>query len=294
MITDYPKILDQLGLGPPVALAGVSGGCIADARVARFEDGTEVFVKTHAGYQDMFQREAEGLRALAEAQAIRIPGVLAVDSQALALEMIRPAPRRTGFAESFGVQFALLHQFRGPACGFAQDNYIGATPQRNDPVTGRWQSAQDDTGQDWPEFFIERRLRFQADLAAERGYGHDLKRLLDKAESTLYELLRSAIEPPVILHGDLWSGNVIVDDRGEACLIDPAVYFGHREADLAMTRLFGGFEPAFYRAYDEALPLPPGYRERLPLYQLYHVINHLNLFGGGYGEQARRILKAFV
>ena len=294
MTADYPKILDQLGLGSPVSLTGISGGCIADARVARFEDGTEVFVKTHAGYQDMFQREAEGLRALAEAQAIRIPDVLAVNSSALVLEMIRPASRKTGFAESFGQRFARLHQFRGPACGFEHDNYIGATQQRNDPVKERWQSAKDDTGLDWPEFFIERRLRFQAELAAERGYGHDLTRLLDRAESTLDELLRSAIEPPVILHGDLWSGNVIVDDRGEACLIDPAVYFGHREADLAMTRLFGGFEPAFYRAYDEALPLAPGYRERLPMYQLYHVINHLNLFGGGYGEQARRILQAYT
>ena len=294
MTADYPKILDQLGLGSPVSLTGISGGCIADARVARFEDGTEVFVKTHAGYQDMFQREAEGLRALAEAQAIRIPGVLAVNSSALVLEMIRPAPRKAGFAESFGQRFARLHQFRGPACGFEHDNYIGATQQRNDPVKERWQSAKDDTGLDWPEFFIERRLRFQAELAAERGYGHDLTRLLDRAESTLDELLRSAIEPPVILHGDLCSGNVIVDDRGEACLIDPAVYFGHREADLAMTRLFGGFEPAFYRAYDEALPLAPGYRERLPMYQLYHVINHLNLFGGGYGEQARRILLAYT
>lgn len=293
MIADYPPILDQLGLGPPDSLTRIGGGCISDARIARFKDGSQVFVKTHAGVPDMFQREAEGLRALAEAKAIRIPAVLAVDSQALVLEMISPAPRKTGFAESFGRQFAILHQFHGPACGFAHDNFIGATPQPNGPVSGSWATACDESGQDWPDFFVERRLRFQTTLAAERGHGHELMRLLDKAERNIRALLKGAIEPPVILHGDLWSGNVIVDDRGEACLIDPASYFGHREADLAMTRLFGGFEPAFYQAYSEVLPPAPGHRERLPIYQLYHVINHLNLFGGGYGNQAKRIFRGY-
>ena len=104
----------------------------------------------------------------------------------------------------------------------------------------------------------------------------------------------SAIEVPGILHGDLWGGNYIVDDRGEACLIDPAVYYGHREADLAMTRLFGGFEPSFYEAYAEASPLAAGHEDRLPIYQLYHVLNHLNLFGSGYFEQAKRILQRYA
>jgi len=118
--------------------------------------------------------------------------------------------------------------------------------------------------------------------------------LLDRAEARVHELLDSATEPPVILHGDLWGGNYIVDDHGQACLIDPAVYFGHREADLAMTRLFGGFDRAFYSAYDEALPLLPGHEERLPIYQLYHVLNHYNLFGGGYYDQSRRILMRYA
>jgi len=107
-------------------------------------------------------------------------------------------------------------------------------------------------------------------------------------------MLEAAVEPPVLLHGDLWGGNYIVDERGEACLIDPAAYFGHREADLAMTRLFGGFEPAFHAAYQEAAPLPAGHQERLPLYQLYHLLNHFNLFGGGYYQQCRRILRRFA
>jgi len=294
MNTDYPPILDQLGLGPPVRLTGVGGGCIAEAKFASFEDGSEVFVKTLAGQRDLFLREAEGLRALAQANAVRVPKVLAVDTRGLVLELIRSAHKRPDYAESFGRNFARMHEFRGKACGFAHDNYIGANVQRNDPVGGPWDEAQDPAGSNWAEFFIERRLRFQADLAAEQGFGSELQELLDRAQPRIEELLNSALEAPSILHGDLWSGNAIVDERGEACLIDPAVYFGHREADLAMTRLFGGFEPDFYQAYDEALPLSPGHQERLPIYQLYHVMNHLNLFGGGYFDQSLRILRTYA
>jgi fructosamine-3-kinase len=127
-------------------------------------------------------------------------------------------------------------------------------------------------------------------MAARNGYGSELEDLLHRAEPRIVELLCAAIEKPSLLHGDLWSGNFIVDEHGEACLIDPAVYYGHREADLAMTRLFGGFDPTFYAAYAEVSPLAPGHEARLAVYQLYHVLNHLNLFGGGYFEQSKRIL----
>jgi protein-ribulosamine 3-kinase len=143
-------------------------------------------------------------------------------------------------------------------------------------------------------FFHQRLLRWQLNLAAARPRGDELARLLDRAESRIVELLAGTVEPPSILHGDLWGGNYIVDERGEPCLIDPAVYYGHREADLAMTRLFGGFDRAFYAAYDEAAPLAPGHEDRLPIYQLYHVLNHFNLFGGGYWEQSRRILGRYA
>jgi len=289
----YPSILDALGRGAPVGLRSLGGGCIADAAVAEFADGSRVFVKRAAGQPGMFAAEAGGLRALAEAGAIRVPRVLAVSEEALALEMIEAAPRRRGFFEDFGRRFAALHQHRGRACGFADDNFIGSTPQPNQPLDGPWERAAGEDGRGWPEFFLERRLRFQVGLAVRRG-GDDLARLLDRAEARVYELLGSATEPPVLLHGDLWGGNYIVDERGEACLIDPAVYFGHREADLAMTRLFGGFDRAFYAAYDEALPLPAGHEERLAIYQLYHVLNHFNLFGGGYHEQSRRILMRYA
>jgi len=293
MLRDYPPILDELGRGAPIALKGLGGGCIADAAVAEFADGSRVFVKRVAGAPGMFESEAAGLRALAASGAIRVPQVLAVSGDALVLEMIQAGPRRPDFFEDFGRRFAALHRHRGKTCGFAHDNFIGATPQPNEPLDGSWESAGEDDGSGWPAFFLERRLRFQVRLAAERG-GEELARLLDRAEYRIVDLLGSALEPPVILHGDLWGGNYIVDEAGEACLIDPAVYYGHREADLAMTRLFGGFDRSFYAAYAEAAPLAAGHSERLPTYQLYHVLNHFNLFGGGYYDQSQRILKRYA
>ena len=292
-VRDYPSLLDTLGRGAPVALQGVTGGCIADARIVGFADGSSVFVKSGAG---AFREEAAGLQELAAADAIRVPRVLAVDGDALVLERIESAPAREAFFETFGRRFARLHEYRGRACGFAADNTIGATPQPNAPLGADWNNFPDAPGDgaDWPEFFLERRLRFQVRLAAQNGHGNALAHLLDRAERVVLELLAAAPEPPSLLHGDLWSGNFITDERGEPCLIDPAVYYGHREADLAMTRLFGGFAPAFYAAYAEALPLAPGHAERLPLYQLYHLLNHLNLFGGGYYAQSERILRRFA
>ena len=261
----------------------MSGGCIADAAVAEFADGSRAFVKRSAGNPDMFQREAEGLRALSAASALRVPEVLAADESALVLECIEAAPRRSGFAATFGRRFACLHRCEGNQFGFEHDNYLGLTPQINTPMSD-----------DWAAFFLEKRLWFQVHLAGSKGRAGDLERLLERAESRIDDLLSTVQEPPSLLHGDLWSGNFIVDDRGEACLIDPAVYYGHREADLAMTRLFGGFEPAFYAAYEEEWPLEPGHEERLLIYQLYHLLNHLNLFGGGYYDQSRRILARFA
>lgn len=291
----YPAILDRLERGAPLELSPVGGGCIADSQIATFADGSSVFVKSSASAPDMFPREAEGLAALAEAGAIPVPQVLAVDSEALVLEHIRQASRKPGFFESFGRDFARLHRFHGPACGFRHDNYIGSTRQLNQPLHGAWQAKPDPgDGSDWPEFFIERRLRFQAQLAVERGHGKDLLQLLDRAEARFNELLCAAIEAPGILHGDLWGGNFIVNENGGACLVDPAVYFGHREADLAMTRLFGGFEPVFYEAYNDERPLVAGHGERLPIYQLYHLLNHLNLFGSGYYRQCENILQRYA
>ncbi len=290
----YPSILDQLDRGAPVSLTSLGGGCIADAAVATFSDGSRVFIKRSAVGASMFEREAEGLRALADARAIRIPGVLAVSAEALVLEFIEQGKKSGDFFADFGRRFASLHRCRAPLCGFAHDNFIGSTPQANTPVHGAWKKTGEGSGEDWPEFFIERRLRFQTELAAENGHGDDLTKLLDKAGAFIGNLLAAAIEPPSLLHGDLWSGNYLVDKHGEACLIDPAVYFGHREADLAMTRLFGGFSADFYQSYEVAFPLANGWPDRLPIYQLYHLLNHLNLFGSAYYGRCHDILRSLA
>lgn len=298
MTVAYPPILDELGRGPPVRLSPVGGGCIADARIAVFSDGSAVFVKMLKGLTGMFECEASGLRALAAAGAIRVPQVLAVDRDALVLELIHEGSKAQGFFESFGRAFAHLHARSGPTFGFPHDNFIGATPQKNRPLAGSWDDLtsgqrKPDDGSAWPEFFLERRLWFQVRLAVGRGGGDELERCLARSENRIAELLGEAVEPPSLLHGDLWGGNYMVDEQGEACLIDPAVYYGHREADLAMTRLFGGFAPAFYEAYENVSPLQPGHQQRLPIYQLYHLLNHFNLFGRAYYSQCLRILQRY-
>ena len=298
MIPDYPGLLNELGRGPPLDLRPVSGGCIADARIAIFGDGSRVFVKSAPDSERMFRLEAEDLRTLAATETIRVPEMLAIGGDALVLEFIESGRGKPGFFESFGRRFARLHQHHGPAFGFPHDNFIGTTPQHNEPLGGCWEDVakrqkERENGASWAEFFLERRLRFQARLASERRRGHELLSLLDRAEGRILELLGGAPEPPSLLHGDLWGGNFMVDEKGEPCLIDPAAYFGHREADLAMTRLFGGFDARFYNAYQEAAPLAPGHEDRLPLYQLYHLLNHLNLFGQSYYGQCLRILQRY-
>ena len=280
-----PAVLGKLGRGDPINLQPVGGGCIAQAQIATFSDGYRVFIKSAEGLPGMFACEAQGLSELSAAGAIRIPEVLAVSDNELVLEAIVSAPKRPDFFEVFGRQFARLHRHHGTIFGFENDNFIGSTVQQNSPIGA---------GDDWPGFFFEKRLRFQAELADRNGHGSEMLRLLERGELHILELLAAAPEPPSLLHGDLWGGNYMVDDHGLPCLIDPAVYFGHREADLAMTRLFGGFTPEFYAAYDEAWPLEPGHADRLPLYQLYHLLNHLNLFGSAYYPQCRQILSSYA
>ncbi len=293
----FPVELEQLGRGAPLSLRACGGGCIASAAIAQFADGSRVFVKsiepgnnTSVG-PDVFAREAEGLQVLTAAGSLRIPAVLACGSHALVLELIETGTPGPEFFSAFGRALAELHEHRGGACGFVHDNYLGASPQPNQPVRGPWQDTPAGDGSDWPEFFMQRRLRYQVALACARGAGDELLVLLDRAEQAIRQRLQAAQEPPSLLHGDLWSGNFMVDEQGRACLIDPAVYYGHRESDLAMTRLFGGFDPTFYQAYAERLPLAAGHEQRLPVYQLYHVLNHFNLFGSAYYGQACQLLR---
>ncbi len=263
-----------------VAARPLSGGDIASAFRLELADGRQLFYKTAAGA--MFPAEARGLRELGRAGALRVPAVVAVADDFLALEAIRPGRRGPGFFEDFGRRFALLHRHSRSQFGFDEDNVIGATPQPN-PSEPAGPGV-------WAAWYWEHRLRFQLELAERRGRAsRSLSRAMARLEPRVEALLAGTDEPPSLLHGDLWGGNYLVGERGEPVLIDPAVYYGHREADLGMTLLFGGFEPSFYRAYQRAWPLVEGWRRRVPIYQLYHVLNHLNLFGGGYGQQAESL-----
>ncbi len=253
------------------------GGDIAQASLLDLSDGRQLFYKTAEGA--MFPAEAQGLRALSQAGCIRVPSVIAVADDFLALEAIRTAARGPGFFEDFGRQLARLHRHSAPCFGFDGDNFIGATPQPNPRVPAG-------PGV-WATWYWEHRLLFQLRLAERSGRAsRSLCRTMAALEAHVPALLAGTDEPPSLLHGDLWAGNYLVDDRGAPVLIDPAVHWGHREAELGMTLLFGGFGPGFYAAYEREWPLPRGWRQRVPLYQLYHLLNHLNLFGGGYAHQA--------
>jgi fructosamine-3-kinase len=266
----------------------VSGGCINDAETVTTQSGRTFFIKTNCNsLKDMFIREANGLRELAKANIIRVPKVLYADEDFLIIENILPQNRNKLFWEIFGRNFARLHNFKSNRYGFYEDNYIGSTPQLN--IVSRTESL------DWTEFYFNKRLLYQYNLAEKNGYaGEELQRAFSQLENKIYLVLKDSNAIPSLLHGDLWSGNYITDETGNACLIDPAVYYGHREADLAMTKLFGGFDNRFYSAYNEEYPLDNGYEYRENIYKLYHVLNHLNLFGTAYYQQALSLIKYYL
>ncbi len=260
----------------------VHGGSINECH--RWETGRgAVFVKlATARMRPMLEAEAQGLEALAEAHAVRVPRVLAVGEAAgsayLALEWIDFAPASSAAEARLGEQLARQHRVAAQAFGWHRDNTIGSTPQQND-----WSD-------DWVTFFRERRLREQLALAERRGYVGKLQQRGAQLLERMPELFASHRPTPSLLHGDLWGGNWAADANGAPVIFDPAVYHGDREADLAMTRLFGGFGSRFYHAYEAAWPLDAGAPVRVALYNLYHVLNHLNLFGGGYGRQAESMI----
>ncbi len=263
----------------------VGGGCIAETRIVTLESGRKLFVKTYGGRPRMYTCEANGLREIASAMVIRTPEVILVTDQLLVLEHIQPSTRNADFMPDFGRRFAELHRHTTQNFGFREDNFIGTTPQLNTPALPC----------DWAHFFWEYRLLYQYRLVEQHGLARqELTDLFLKLEAAIGPLLGTVDEPPALLHGDLWSGNYMTGPDGYVCLIDPAVYYGHREADLAMTRLFGNFGDSFYDAYREAYPLASGWRRRLPVYQLYHMLNHLNLFGGGYYSQCVQLLRDCV
>jgi fructosamine-3-kinase len=234
----------------------------------------------------MFAAEARGLAWLAQARALKIPSVLAVSAERgaefLALELVRSGTRRPRFDEELGRGLAALHACAAPRFGLDHDNFIGSLSQSNSSHAT------------WAEFFRVERLEPQIALAKASGRaGSSLLRAFERLFGRLDELVGPA-EPPARLHGDLWGGNLHVDETGAPCLIDPAVYGGHREVDLAMMRLFGGFGERVFSAYAEAFPLAAGDAERVPLYQLYPLLVHVNLFGGGYARSVEAVVARYV
>lgn len=258
----------------------VGGGCINSAYVV--EDGRQrYFVKTNTPDKAaMFAAEAAGLQAILASRTLRAPQPIChgvADGHAyLVLEFIEMGNGGGRSAALLGEQLAAMHRVTASRYGWDIDNTIGATPQIN-----TWRD-------DWIRFFGEQRLRFQIDLAARNGYPLQAKgeMLLDR----LPDFFSAYQAQPALLHGDLWGGNWGEDPQGKPVIFDPALYYGDRETDLAMTELFGGFPPPFHAAYAAAYPLDAGYATRKDLYNLYHILNHFNLFGGGYGGQAARLI----
>jgi fructosamine-3-kinase len=239
------------------------------------------FVKVNqAGCLPMFDAEVDALRALAATHSVRVPQPIVsgiVAGQAfLVLEHLEL--RGGGDAALLGEQLAQLHRMPHPRFGWAHDNWIGSTPQRN-----AWQH-------DWIAFWREQRLGFQLELAAQNGYSGALLRDGETLLARFDALFDGYTPVPSLLHGDLWGGNhgYLVD--ATPVVFDPALYVGDRECDLAMSELFGGFAPDFYAAYRASWPLHAGYAVRKTLYNLYHILNHANLFGGGYAAQAARMI----
>ena len=264
----------------------VSGGSINECYLWPAAAGP-MFVKlAPPEARAMLAAEAAGLAELERSHTVRVPRVLAGGhtqcAAFLALEWIETGAAGPECEARLGRQLAALHGVTAPRFGWVRDNTIGRTPQVNT------------ASEDWAEFFRERRLRPQLQMAAAHGFA-DLPAAAGERLLESVPVLLAAHRPAAsLLHGDLWGGNWLASASGEPVLIDPAVYYGDRETDLAMTRLFGGFGERFYQAYQTAAPLAPAWEARAELYNLYHVLNHANLFGGGYARQARAMIERLL
>ncbi len=294
-IPHYPSLATALTklFGNSVAIQRtdrLSGGDINKAYGITLNTGDHIFMKANEkSNAAFFTAEAAGLMAIARTNTVATPKILCtgtddgeyVGYSFLLLEYVNSASRRADYWETFARELAAMHKANTPArFGFHQDNFIGATAQKNTPTDS------------WCAFFRDCRLAPQFRAADKYFTAEDRARnqkLLDHLDDFLVEP-----EYPSLLHGDLWSGNVMCGADGKAMLIDPACYVGHREADLAMTELFGGFPPKFYEAYREAAPLQPGYETRRDLYNLYQLLNHLNLFGSAYLHPVLSIIGEYV
>jgi fructosamine-3-kinase len=262
----------------------VGGGCINSAFKVT-DNGLSYFIKTNnAGYAYMFEAEAEALREMAASKTVRVPEPVCYGEYGDQCYVVMEYLELGGSADmvSFGRKLAEMHRVTTGRFGWHIDNTIGSTPQPN---------TQSD---DWVEFWRQQRLGFQLETAARNGYSGELLRLGERLLADMPVLFVNHDPQPSMLHGDLWGGNYGALRDGTPVIFDPAFYYGDREADLAMTTLFGGFGGRFYAAYNEAWPLDQGYEIRKTFYNIYHIINHLNMFGGGYHGQAISMLKSVL
>ena len=281
----HPEVTNWLlenNRGEISSSAPVGGGCIHQALLLQTSTNERYFLKQNfETTADMFEKEARGLNTLRISGGPGVPKVFLVGKAYLLLEDLQASSPCEDFWQLFGRQLALIHNQVNEAYGFQEDNYIGANPQQN-----TWM----ENGHD---FFRERRLKPQIQLTHRQSFltAKDI-RMLEELLVKLTDLVPE--QPASLIHGDLWSGNLMTDKEGKPAIIDPAVHYGWAEADLAMTDLFGRFPDSFYDAYIEVRPLEPGYRSRYPIYNLYHLLNHLNLFGGGYLSQVRQIISRYA
>lgn len=260
----------------------LSGGDINDVFLMETSNGKLVIkVNSASDFPGMFEAEKEGLEALRNTHTINIPKVLLTggfkDVAHLVLEYIPYGPEKENFWEDFGKKMAILHQNTNKNFGFNNSNYIGSLPQPN-----KWCTSAS-------EFYITQRLDPQFKMASANGYSF-------KHLSTFYKKLEEIIpkESASLIHGDLWSGNFIVNNHGQACLIDPSVSYSHREMDIAMMHLFGGFSEVLFNVYNEIFPLQKNWKKRLEIWQLYYLLVHLNLFGNSYYGSVNKILKKYT
>lgn len=264
----------------------VGGGSINDTYGLSANSGKKFFCKinSHSSFPGLFEAERQGLELLARQNIIRIPQVIDIavvdDSQVLIMEWIEQGMRSAAFWRLFGEQLAALHGVEERLFGLSTDNYMGSLAQKNE---------QSD---DWKKFFIDARLQPQVKMAMENG-------LLTAREASQFENVYAKLEEifpspaPFLLHGDLWSGNFLCDDRGRPVLIDPAVYYGHPAVDLGMTTMFGGFDPLFYESYNHHKPFPPNYQEQWEVCNLYPLLIHLNLFGTSYKSAIMHTIRRY-
>jgi len=265
--------------------SAIGGGSINEAYRLEGTDGTSYFLKVNASRNyPMLVAETAGLKAISATSTLRVPKPLAEGISGgkcyLVLEYLELSSNGNG--KLLGEQLAALHRSQSNSFGFTQDNFIGTTPQPN-----TWKD-------NWIDFWRDNRLGFQLRLAAQNGYGAQLQNPGEKLMDLLPNFFEGYNPQPSLLHGDLWSGNHAFQKDGAPTIFDPAAYYGDRECDIAMTELFGGFSADFYSAYFASYPMDAGYAVRKNLYNLYHILNHANLFGGGYARQSEQMMQRLL